>query len=72
MKWKWDSPYIEKKMEAGENGNKKEQETEFEFIRIQIVYYVVYMLPPHFAGSKRKASKARFWQRDSAMSMYLE
>lgn len=29
-------------------------------------------LPPHFAGSNRKASKSRFWHEDSAMSMYLE
>ena len=30
------------------------------------------ILPPHFAGSKRKASKARFWHKDSAISMYLQ
>jgi hypothetical protein len=29
-------------------------------------------LPPHFAGSNRNASKARFWHKDSAMSMYLK
>ena len=28
-------------------------------------------LPPHFSGSKWKASNARFWHKDSAMSMYL-
>lgn len=28
-------------------------------------------LPPHLAGSKRKASRALFWHRVSAMSMNL-
>ena len=27
--------------------------------------------PPHFAGSNPKASSARFWHKDSAMSMNL-
>lgn len=28
-------------------------------------------LPPHFVGSNRNASRARFWHKDSAISMYL-
>lgn len=30
------------------------------------------ILPPHFRGSKQNASRARFWHKDSAMSMYLK
>ena len=47
-----------------------------------ILYYIIIVLldgntsylvqlPPHFSGSKWKASNARFWHKDSAMSMYL-
>jgi len=64
-----------------ENSRKKEHgQAKIGFSRVQAKIgfsrvqglIVAYILPPHFAGSKRKASKALFWHRDSTMSMYLK
>lgn len=38
---------------------------------IDIAARLYKILPPHFVGSKRKASKARFWHKDSAISINL-